>query len=98
MVEEREMNKLLTLLLYIFYPPCTPKGREQRINHLMEETGEVREVCAAVIYSRDAKRVPFTFTDDEKKETTKLLYMLEHNRIRMPADRNHEEPVAQRPK
>lgn len=81
------MNKLLMLLLYIFYPACTPRGRQKRIEHLMNETGEIREVCATVIYARDAKRVAFSFTDDEKAEATRLLHMLENNRIRMPVDR-----------
>ena len=78
---------VLRVLVAIFYPPCTPKGRQTRIEQLMEDTGEIREVCASIVYSRDATRVAFTFTDEERAEAIKLLGMLEHNRIRMPVDR-----------
>lgn len=81
---------LAKIFIFIFYPACSPSGRQKRIEKLMEDTGEMREVCAAIVYTRDAKRVPFTFTADERKEAFDILELVQAGRLRLPADRVEE--------
>ncbi len=81
----------LRFLMYLVYSPCTPWGRVNRIEHLMNDIGENREVCATIVYSRDLDRhLGFTFTSKERKEALHLLALLDSGHIRMPADRNKE--------
>jgi len=87
------MWTILRWVCWLVYLPCSPYGRRKRIAHLMETTGEIREVCAIVVYARDAARAPFTFTDAERVEVERLAQLLESGRVRMPADREQTNPV-----
>lgn len=82
---------ILTALMYVIYSPCTPLGRRNRIKHLQEDTGEQRDFCAAVVYSRDsARHMGFTFTDAEKEDAVRIASLLEQGRIRCPSEREYK--------
>lgn len=57
-----------------------------RIKQLMESMGEERDVCAAIIYSRDVA-LQRGLSDDEVKDFERIGRRLENKEIAMPADR-----------
>jgi len=67
--------------------PWSEKGRQMRIEQLMESIGEERDVCAAIIYARDAS-LGRSFSGNEAKDADRIAARLEGREIILPADRS----------
>lgn len=80
------MNKILRLLQHLYTLPWSPRGRKMRIEKLMKDTGEDRDVCALIVYSRDVMR-GIELSDEEGRDALRLRRLLEAGRITLPADR-----------
>ena len=78
---------ILTWIVWLFYPPCTPSGRTKRIERLMKTSNEPRDVCAAIVYTRDARNFSFTFTAEERQDAQRIFVLVTEGTIRLPADR-----------
>ena len=70
----------MKLLEHLFTLPWTPKGRKMRIEHLMKTTSYERDVCAAVIYTRDAA-LGRNLSSDETADANRVRRRLEKGEI-----------------
>jgi hypothetical protein len=77
---KRLLEQLVTL-------PWSERGRQIRIDQLMESTGEERDICAAIIYARDAS-LGRPLTCSENIDADRIRKRLEMREIILPADRN----------
>lgn len=66
--------------------PWSPEGRKIRIEHLMESTGEERDICAAIIYLRDTL-LHRNLSEDEMKDFERIGESLKKGEIILPVDR-----------
>jgi hypothetical protein len=67
--------------------PWSESGRRMRIDKLIEETGEERDVCAAIIYARD-QSLGREFSCSESADAQRIVKRLENKEITLPAGRN----------
>ena len=58
-----------------------------RIEELMERTGEERDVCAAIVYTRD-RALGREFSYSESVDAQRIAKRLEDKEITLPADRS----------
>ncbi len=76
----------MNILLRFIVPPWTPWGRKDRIGHLEKLIHEERDICAAIVYSRDMLR-GFHLSTRETIDLTRINQRLTRGEIVMPADR-----------
>lgn len=88
------MSKIKWLLRHLFNLPWSSGGRIMRIERLMETTGEERDVCAAVVYTRDAAR-GFGLSDKEWEDFERIGRRLVNGEIVMPADQESQSLVGE---
>lgn len=81
------MGRIFWLLKHLYTLPWSPRGRKMRIEKLMRNTGEDREVCALIVYSRDAIR-GIELSNEEGRDALRLWGLLEQGEITMPANRS----------
>jgi len=75
------------LLKQLVTTPWSERGRQMRIEQLMESIGEERDVCAAIIYARDAS-LGRSFTYSESIDAGRIRTRLEKGEITLPTDRS----------
>lgn len=80
------LKKVLWYLRHLYSLPWSPRGRRLRIERLMVETGEGRDVCAAIIYGRDSMR-GIELSDEEGRDALRIRRLLEQGKITLPADK-----------
>ena len=80
------IDRILWLLKHLYVLPRSSEGRKMRIEKLIKDTGEDRDVCAAVVYSRDVMR-GIELSDEEGRDALRLRKLLELGKLTMPADR-----------
>lgn len=73
------------LLKHLFTSPWSPRGRGMRIEKLMRGTGEERDICAAIVYYRDASRN--LLTGEELKDFYRIGDRLVRGEIILPVDK-----------
>lgn len=70
-------------LKQLFTSPLSPEGRKFRIEHLMKVTKWDRDVCAAIVYSRD-KALGRTFSDSESTDAHRIAERFDKGEITLP--------------
>jgi hypothetical protein len=75
------------LLKQLVTTPWSERGRQMRIEQLMESIGEERDVCAAIIYARDAS-LGRSFSYSETIDADRIRVRLERREIILPTDRS----------
>lgn len=74
------------LLRHLYTLPWSPRGRKMRIEKLMRDLGEERDICAAIVYTRDATW-SIWLSEEEKQDALRIKDRLIRGKITMPADR-----------
>ena len=82
----KDIMNIKRLLKQLVTTPWSERGRQMRIDQLMESTGEERDVCAAIVYARDAA-LGREFSDQEAKDADRIAARLESREIILPADK-----------
>ena len=77
--------KIRQSLKRLFTLPWSCEGRRVRIERLMRVTGEERDICAAIVYVRDAPRG--FLSEGEWEDFDRIKNRLVKGEITMPADR-----------
>jgi len=77
--------KIKRLLKHLFTLPWSREGRRIRIERLMTSLGEERDICAAIVYSRDGPRN--FLSKEEWQDFDRIKNRLVSGEITMPADR-----------
>jgi len=78
-------TKIKWWLKHLCTLPWSREGRRMRIEKLMRDTGEERDVCAAIVYARDAPRG--LLSEEEWKDADRIRNRLIKDEMTMPADR-----------
>ena len=78
-------SKIKWLLKHLFTLPWSCEGRLMRVERLMKSTGEERDICAAIVYTRDALRG--FLSEEEWKDFDRIENRLIRGEVTMPADR-----------
>jgi hypothetical protein len=69
--------------------PVSPEGRKLRIDMLIKTTHRERDLCAAVVYARDAGR-GYQLNLTEKEDAARIAKRIENHEIVIPGDWNQE--------
>lgn len=72
--------------IFLAFNPKSPRGRKVRIDRLVSSLGEERDVCAAIVYTRDAQD-NYQLSDEELADFTRIGDRLKNGEITLPADR-----------
>lgn len=80
------LKKVLWYLKLLYTLPWSPRGRKMRVEKLMRNTREDRDVCAAIVYARDSMQ-GIELSDEEGRDALRIRKLIEQKKITLPADR-----------